>query len=167
MARYREVDELTYPHKLPPSLKEMVAVKLYNFRQEHDAARGEVDAKWHNHNIGTKQVPLDDLSPNDRALVGEYVRAQKKYYKLEKEFREKFSHTIGSDSVQAVAVRMSEEEVQAVRKQVNEEYTALSTAYNERVKQLVEVARKMVEARIAAVKVKVPQNLLDEFNSIK
>src|SRR5678816_585529 len=128
MARYENVDELTYPHKLPPSLKEMFAVKLWHIDKEYSekvhALQSRPDSRF-----GSVQVRLEDLSEEDRALVLEYKQVEKVYSDLHKRFCAKFAYTTGEGvEVTGVWKRLTEAEIAAVKEQTDRTYNELRAA---------------------------------------
>lgn len=155
-----EIRNMMYPVRLTAHVSQLIAVKMYRIDEEHREESAELERRRDLRTEDTKSI--SELPTADRAQVLEYLELEERMKALRTELGEKYSWW----TKDTVTVKRSDEEMKRRSKEREEEYRRLTEKHTQRRKALHAVALKMAEAHIAAVKSKVPKDLIDSLEAV-
>lgn len=162
---YEHITHVCYPLKLSSTVMQLLALKMVEIDDERQKAQKEHDQRgvmFHGANGPTETVPLDSLSPEDQEKVVAFRDIERRYRELHKWFYDNYAWESGDK----IAVKVSDARRREMEAERSREYEAIKQRYNERVNGLKELAKKLVAAQIAQVKVKVPADLMKELEEV-
>ena len=157
----RRVDDLTYPAKLTASVRRLLADKLALLHQQHGEASRRLNDQSHWRH---KELPLTDLTCQERGLVEDFTTAKANYEEAEKRMRAHF----GTATIEStcVLVAKTDAEVAQARREYEAQVKELDRTRDQQIADVQSVARRLAEAQIAKVKARIPEALRNELDAL-